>query len=244
MLVDASNAFNTLIREAMMHNIGTLCLTLTTFVHNTYRQPEHLMLSDRSTITSKKGTTQRDPTAMAIYALGLVALQENLSLKNVGAKHVAYDPIGASNIKALRKWWDNITQNGPPLGYRPNAAKSSLIVKNEHKELAENLFEGTNVIIRTDGAKHLRAVTGPSDYKEAFMKNLVSQWVNKLRELTKIAKSEPQAAYSNFTHSLRQKWNFAMRPIPGLENYLLALEDVISKEFLPDLLGCLIKPEI
>ena len=68
--------------------------------------------------------------------------------------------------------------------------------------------------------------------------------MNELRELTKIAKSESQTAYSNFTHSLKQKWNFAMRAIPGLENYLLPLEDVISKEFLPYLLGCPIKPEI
>ena len=80
-----------------------------------------------------------------------------------------------------------------------------MIVKNEHKELAENIFKGTNVIIRADGAKHLGAVIGTSEYKETFIKNLVSQWVNELRELTKIAKSEPQAAYSNFTHSLRQK---------------------------------------
>ena len=102
---------------------------------------------------------------MAMYALGLVALQEKISLKNTGAKHVAYadDLIGAGNIKDLRKWWDTITQHGPPLGYRPNAAKSSLIVKTEHKELAENIFEGTNVIIRTDGAKHLGAAIGTSD---------------------------------------------------------------------------------
>ena len=72
----------------------------------------------------------------------------------------------------------------------------------------------------------------------------MSQWVNELRELTKIAKSEPQAAYSNFTHILRPKWNFAMRTIPRLENYLQPLEDVISKDFLPDLLGCPIKQEI
>ena len=45
-----------------------------------------------------------------------------------------------------------------------------MIVKNEHKELAENIFEGTNVIIRTDGAKHLGAVIGTSDYKETFKK--------------------------------------------------------------------------
>ena len=119
LLVDASNAFKTLNREAMMHNIGILCPTLTTFVQNTYRQPAHLMSSDGSTITSEEGTTQGDPTA-----LGLVALQEKISLKNTGATHVAYsdDLIGAGNIKALRKWWDNITQHGPHLGYRPNAA--------------------------------------------------------------------------------------------------------------------------
>ena len=172
--------------------------------------------------------------------------KKKISLKNTGTKHVPYadDLIGAGDIKALRKWWDNITQHGPPLGYKPNAAKSSLIVKNEHKELAENIFEGTNVIIRTDGAKHLGAVIGTSDYKETFIKNLVSQGAKELRQLTKIARTEPQAAYSNFTHSLRQKWNFTIRTIPGLENYLLPLEKVISKKFLPDLLRCPIKQEI
>ena len=225
LLVDASNACNTLNRKTVMHNNDILCPTLATFVQNTYRQPAHLILSDGSTMTSEEGTTRGDPMVMAMYALDFVALQEKIGLKNTEAKHVAYadDLIGAGNIKALRKWWDNITQHGPPLGYRPNAAKSSLIVKNEHKELAENIFERTNVIIRTDGAKHLGAVIGTSDYKETFIKNLVSQWVNELRELTKIAKSEPQAAYSNFMHSLRQKWNFAVRTIPGLENYLLPL---------------------
>ena len=112
LLVDASNAFNTLNREAMMHNTDILCPTLTTFVQNTYRQPAHLILSDGSTITSEEGTTQGDPMAMAMYALGLVALQEKISLKNTGVKHVAYadDLIGAGDIKALRKWWDNITK--------------------------------------------------------------------------------------------------------------------------------------
>ena len=76
LLVDALNAFNTLNREAMMHNIGILCPTLTTFGQNTYRQSAHLILSDRSMITSEEGTTQGDPTALAMHALGLVALQE------------------------------------------------------------------------------------------------------------------------------------------------------------------------
>ena len=108
-----------------------------------------------------------------MYALGLVALQGNISLLTNGAKHVAYadDLAGAGKVKALRKWWENITQHDPPLGSRPNTGKSSLIAKKkEHKELAENLG----------------AFTGISEYKKKkIIKNLVSQWVNKFCELKK-----------------------------------------------------------
>ena len=111
-------------------------------------------MSDRSVLTSEEGTTQGDPIVIAVHALGLVALQGKISIQKTGAKHVAYadDLPGAGKVKSLRKWWDNITLHSPPLGYRPNAGKSSLIVKiKEHKELPENIIEGTNVIIRTNG---------------------------------------------------------------------------------------------
>ena len=66
-----------------MHNTGILCPTLTTFVQKLIGQPAHLILSDRFTIISEEGTTQGDPISMAVYALGLVALQE----KNKSAEH-------------------------------------------------------------------------------------------------------------------------------------------------------------
>ena len=66
-----------------MRNIGILCPTLTTFVQNTDRQPAHLILLDRSTITSEEGITQGDPIAIAMYVLGLVAQQE----KNKSTEH-------------------------------------------------------------------------------------------------------------------------------------------------------------
>ena len=40
LLIDASNAFNALNRAAALHNIRELCLTLATYVINTYRQPK------------------------------------------------------------------------------------------------------------------------------------------------------------------------------------------------------------
>ena len=84
LLVDASNTYNTLNREAMMHNTGILCPTLTTFVQNTYRQPAHLILSERSTITSEEGTTQGDPIAKAVYSRPCSPIQEK---KNKSTEH-------------------------------------------------------------------------------------------------------------------------------------------------------------
>ena len=36
LLVDASNAFNSINRKAALHNIAILCLSLSTVLHNTY----------------------------------------------------------------------------------------------------------------------------------------------------------------------------------------------------------------
>ena len=48
---------------------------------------------------------QGDPIAVAVYALGFVALQEKICLHNTGAMHVAYanNLIEAGKVKALRK---------------------------------------------------------------------------------------------------------------------------------------------
>ena len=74
--MDTSNAFSTLNGQAMMHSINVLCPTMTTFVQNTYKQPAHLIFSDGLILTSEKGTMQGEPITMAMYALGLVDLQE------------------------------------------------------------------------------------------------------------------------------------------------------------------------
>ena len=244
LLVDASNAFNTLNRQAMMHNVGILCPTLRSFVENTYKKPTDLFLSKGLKIVSEEGTTQGDPIAMSVYALSLVALQKKIDFQKTGTKHVAYadDFIGAGRIEDLKKWWDLIRRHGPPLGYTPNPEKSVLVVKKDAKELADQIFGGSNIPINTEGAKHLGAIIGSPEFKKSHIENIIAQWENELLNLTEIAKSEPQAAYSNFIYSVRQSWNFAMRTMEGLENYLTPLEEAISKKFLPTLLGCQVSP--
>ena len=73
LLVDASNAFNSLNRQAALLNIRHLCPPLATAVINTYRQAADLYV-DGTTFHSQEGTTQGDPLAMAMYAIAILPL--------------------------------------------------------------------------------------------------------------------------------------------------------------------------
>ena len=66
LLVDASNAFNSLNRAVALHNTRILCPSLGTIAVNTYRAAGNLFI-DGETLYSYEGTTQGDPLAMAIY---------------------------------------------------------------------------------------------------------------------------------------------------------------------------------
>ena len=69
-LVDASNAFNSLNRQAALHNIQILCPNFSTVLINTYRIPGRMIVLGSKDILSTEGTTQGDNLAMSFYALG------------------------------------------------------------------------------------------------------------------------------------------------------------------------------
>ena len=89
LLVDAKNAFNSINRKTMLHNIGIKCPSLVMYAENTYNKPSDLYIDNStkdnncsgSVIKSMEGTTQGDPIAMAMYALGLSVLQDEISFE-------------------------------------------------------------------------------------------------------------------------------------------------------------------
>ena len=240
LLVDAKNAFNTMKRKEMIHNISIICPTISTYVKNTYEESSKLILPQGVELLSSEGTTQGDPMAMAIYALGLSALREKIKYEDTNIKEVTYadDKVGAGKLKDLRKWWDLINIHGPLIGYHPNPSKSCLIVKADLVEEAKEKFKEIDINITSRGGKHLGAVIGDPEFKEAFSRNKIDEWIHEVKELSKIAKTEPHSAFTNFIFSLKQKWTYAMRTIPGIEAYLQPLENSIRYHFLPALLTC------
>jgi len=74
LLIDASNAFNSLNRAAALHNISVLCSSIATYAINTYRKHARLFVMGGEELQSAEGTTQKDPVGMSLYAVSLQPL--------------------------------------------------------------------------------------------------------------------------------------------------------------------------
>ena len=67
-------------------------------------------------------------------------------------------------------WWITLCRVGKKYGYTPNAGKTWLIIKDESMlDKAKELFEplGVNITLTVKGKRHLGAVVGSTQYKDA-----------------------------------------------------------------------------
>ena len=238
-LVDASNAFNCLNRQATLLNCGAVCPALSHILINTYRSNSQLFV-DGQCIHSKEGTTQGDPLAMAMYAIGTQPLIHRL---NGIAKQVWYadDSAAGSSLERLRRWWDLLVEIGPLYGYFPNGSKTHILAKSHHAEAAKEIFKGTGIVISTEGERYLGGAVGTSSFVRQYVERKVECWVNEVGKLSKFAETQPHAAYAAFTHGLSSKWNYLLR-VTDWEEYqfddiLEALEKAIQSHFIPALTG-------
>ena len=82
LLVDASNAFNTLNRQAALRNVQKFCPVLAPILVNTHCNHAKLFIGGEH-ILCREGTAQGDPLAMAMYGIGtlplILQLRENVT---------------------------------------------------------------------------------------------------------------------------------------------------------------------
>ena len=131
LLVDASNAFNSLNRKTALHNIRSLCPTLSTILINTYRS-DPVCFVDGDTLHSREGTTQGDPLAMPMYDIATMPLIQALQ-RDVKQVWYADDASATGGVNQLRNWWRSLCDIGPSFGYYPNPSKTWLVVKDGHR---------------------------------------------------------------------------------------------------------------
>ena len=236
LLIDASNAFDSLNRAAALHNVRVLCPMIAAYAINTYRAPARLFVIGGKELLSSEGTTQGDPLAMSLYAISLQPLITLLGIHS-SAKQCWYadDATGAGALTDIRKWWDELLAAGPALGYYPNAKKCWLVVKSEKLKEANDVFAETGINITAEGRKHLGAALGQRSYLEEYVGSKVKEWISEVTLLAEFATSQPQACYAAFTFGLRYKWTYFMRTLPNIEDLLEPLERAISDVLIPSL---------
>ena len=78
LLMDAENAFNSINRKVMLHNLKLICPVIATYISNCYIYPARLFIIGGGELFSKEGTTQGDPTSMDANALGILPVLQFL----------------------------------------------------------------------------------------------------------------------------------------------------------------------
>ena len=235
LLVDATNAFNSLNRQVALLNIRRLCPPLATILINTYRAPTELFVDD-DILLSHEGTTQGDPLAMPMYALATIPLIKNLK-SNTKQIWYADDAAATGKLADLRMWWDHLTREGPYFGYFPNPSKTWLVTKEGCHAAGVSTFAGTGVNVTSEGIPYLGAAVGSAEYVENYVKSKVSSWQSSVCNLATIATTQPHAAYSALTHSLSSKWTYLCHTVPNISHLLKPLDDALQTKLIPALTG-------
>ncbi|XP_066931552.1 uncharacterized protein [Clytia hemisphaerica] len=241
-LVDASNAFNSLNRKAALHNIRIMCPQFSFILTNMYRIPVRMIVHGSRDILSVEGTTQGDNLAMSFYALGITPIIDFLKDKVKSVKNVslADDITGAGKLSDLKVWWETLIEEGKKYGYFVNESKSWLIVKEREKmESAQEIFQNSEIKYTTEGKRHLGAALGSQGFRETYAKEKVKRWCEELEQLSEFAKTQPHAAYTALWGGLH-KFTYFLRTIPGMTEYIKPLDEIIAEKFVPNLLDSII----
>ena len=239
LLVDASNAFNSLNRNALFWNVRVLWPRCSRFFFNTYRGWAPLIVRGTDEfLFSREGVTQGDPLSMFLYAVGTLPLIQ--SLKNPSAwTQVWYadDASACGELTSIRRWFDLLLQQGPSYGYFPNATKSYVVVHPSSVAFAKSVFGSLGVHVVTSH-RFLGGFLGDVPARNSFVQAKVDQWVSDVHHLSRLAVPQPQAAYAALTKSLQCEWIYIQRVIPDCHILFAPLENAIFSSFLPAMFGC------
>jgi hypothetical protein len=239
LFVDASNAFNSLNRRMTLLNAQSICPILAPVLINTYRESSYLFV-DGEYIFSEEGTTQGDPLAMAMYAIGIQPLVQKLEACSPQVWY-ADDSAAGSSVEQLRQWWDVLQEEGPKYGYYTNSRKTKLLIKENNTETASRFFNDTGITIVTDGVTYLGGAIGKKSFIEDNARTTIEGWMEELCELVAIAETEPHSAYAAYTHGVQSKFNYFFRITDwdslNLSHLLIPIEEILSSKLIPVLSG-------
>ena len=116
-------------------------------------------------------------------------IDDEISINTDKVKQAAFadDLTGAGKLTGLRTWWDAILEIGKFVGYYAKPSKSRLIVKEQHREMADQVFaDAGGIKITSSGKRHLGAVIGSDTFKDEYVNEKIGEWVKEIEALAEI----------------------------------------------------------
>jgi hypothetical protein len=238
LLVDAANAFNALSRPTALWNARILWPRCSRYLFNSYRGFALLIIAgSKVCLLSREGVTQGDPLAMLLYGIAVLPLVRKLKNPVKWVQNwYADDSACLAPLQMLREWFGLLMQEGPKYGYFPEPQKSYIVVHPSYVNEATSVFSDFGVKIVT-GQRFLGGFVGSEFDLEIWLNDKVKKWVEDVEKLSRVAKSEPQAAFVALSKSLQNEWLFIQRVVAKSEIAFSPLKEIIQDHFLPNLCG-------
>ena len=208
--MDTSNAFNSLNREAALHNIRHVCPSLATVLINTHRNATELFV-DGSTLLSEEGTMGCNQLAMAMYAMPNVPLITHLgNVADLKQAWYADDAMATGSLHSARQWWNHLVMVGPAFWLLCQHFQTMATYEGRSSNLdqAKSLFQDTQVNITINERPHLlllapqstsnsssltRSTVGYKNYSDLGYQNYSFQVILPNRSLTPLMQLSPMA---------------------------------------------------
>ena len=90
------------------------------------------------------------------------------------------------------------------------------------------MFDDSRINVTTDSQPVLGSPIEKPEYIAQFVSQNVTQWIGEIEKFSKIANSQPHAAFGEITHGLSNKWSYLSRTTPDISLVLLSMEFIPS----------------
>ena len=237
LLVDFSNAFNSVSREHMFREVRASLPGLSSWVECCYSTESHLIFGDHS-LLSRCGVQQGDPLGPLCFALTLQPIVERIKREVPSLLCNAWyldDGTLCGTPQDLDAALKIIEEEGPPRGLHLNHHKSLLYIP-PGDDLGSNLLPH-DIPVTSSGFCLLGAPLGSSGFCESSVLGRVAKIQNALGRLGDLEDSQLQSTLLRSCLSL-PKLNFALRTCPpSVITKATSAFDVAVREALEDITG-------
>ena len=236
--VDWSNAFNTINRQAMFHEIRRRAPGLAAWVESAYSVAPFLRFGAHQPITSEVGIQQGDPLGPLIFSLTLHPLVEKINREVPGLKLNAWyldDGTMMGSPTHLAEALRIVEEFGPSIGLQMNRAKTVLFIPEGGNQNLNCL--PLDLPVSTAGLFLLGAPVGSGHHIRQELTKRVDKTLVALARLPDL--EDPHIEATLLRHSLSfPRINYALRTCPPYAvSEALAQYDEGVREALATLVG-------